>query len=970
MDIDLPQLSDQERDSLLSRLANYGYSGVKFLGDVLGTVGRPVRTALGGRFEDVLPSIVDPSRAVSGEDLARQWGLNGVLKIPGTDIDLTGTALEIGLDPLTYATFGGSALTGAGKAAKAAGTLEKTLAGRIAAGQGGLMNLAGHTFGTGPTAQKVAQGLGSATDWLASTYPGRAASALFDRDIQGSTSKFLQPAFREAAEGLQGLQAEATLPIYQWQRQAQGAQSEVAKYQAQLASKGIDPRLVQTPEHVVTGIAEGVLQPQGGVLGGIGQQARDLYGTTLPSTGLRAGLDISPLADMFPRRLNPELMEGGSENFLRGLKKPQAPTDTTMLQRKVPTDLLTGKTLSAQAMSLDPTIAGALRANPNAQAQVEDAILRQYMGGVTRATASPEHLADAEQLAKIFGNLDPANVTKGVPFYDPNIYGTAIKHMNTRVETEQTSKAMLNMLAREAKPQAQLGPDAVPVTNVLKAAGFGPGATNLVNSTLHVPAEVANDLTRYIQSFSRPESISPFLDAFDRFTTAFKTGVSVAFPSSRVRDLWQNGFMYWVKGFGSEGVQPWVDSFNVFGRGGGVIKGAADIPAVKTALGKVTDEVATAYIADQAAAWKLVGAEKPSAAHAVAGLPGGTKAPLPGAARPLLSDIMAEAKAAPGAAANPLGLKGLGDWKTLGLTGPGRAETTFLPAKVGGRVIETIDDVSRGAAYLAGLRQGNSFEQAVRGATEAMYDYGNLSRAERSVMMRVVPFYNFMRQNIPAQIKELIQKPGGRLATTIKASEGLRESQGFVPEKVGEGVAVPVGGEVNGTQRFLSHFGLPWEEALGPVVPGNLQRTLQSALSETHPAIKGTVELATGRQMQSGKDLRDLYGSTGNQVLDQLVYNSPISRVVRTARTLADERKGVGAKALNLLSPLQITDVDMNKQRNIAAREALTEILKQNPNTRVFENLSVPKDKRDQLTPQELQALALYQSLSQRRPTP
>src|SRR5438552_17300279 len=71
----MPLLPPQEEDSLLSNVTGTVMGGLQLAGNVLGTLGRPVRTALAGNWGDVLPSIFQPSRATSGEDLLKQYGL-------------------------------------------------------------------------------------------------------------------------------------------------------------------------------------------------------------------------------------------------------------------------------------------------------------------------------------------------------------------------------------------------------------------------------------------------------------------------------------------------------------------------------------------------------------------------------------------------------------------------------------------------------------------------------------------------------------------------------------------------------------------------------------------------------------------------------------------------------------------------------------------------------------------------------
>lgn len=200
------------------------------------------------------------------------------------------------------------------------------------------------------------------------------------------------------------------------------------------------------------------------------------------------------------------------------------------------------------------------------------------------------------------------------------------------------------------------------------------------------------------------------------------------------------------------------------------------------------------------------------------------------------------------------------------------------------------------------------------------------------------------------------------MASTIKFGEAMRSDEGFVPEAVGEGLVLPIGKEEDGTQRYLSRLGLPYEDVF-PFVPGNLERTLQTALANLNPIIKAPLELAAGEQFYSGKDLDQLYSQTGNPLIDQLLANSPLGRTARSIRTLVDPRKDLTAIATNLLSPARMTDVDLEKRRQIEGQEALDRLIGELPEARQMTRQFVPKKLLSQLEPQEIELLRLAAGL-------
>lgn len=215
-----PDLAPQEQDSLLSRVASVPLTALQWVGNLLDKSfgGRAIRGVLGGHPEElasILPmsdtlGLTDIKNRVSGEDLLKNAGVD-----TGTDWGNTalGIGAEIGLDPATYLSLGGAALSKAGLAAKKAGTLASTWGGRIRAGQQGLagfgvpplLGLLGMDVtpsvlaGTGETAAKVADMLGGVGNKLLYSRPGTYLSEKFDSRIpSGVRDPFVQRDLRGA----------------------------------------------------------------------------------------------------------------------------------------------------------------------------------------------------------------------------------------------------------------------------------------------------------------------------------------------------------------------------------------------------------------------------------------------------------------------------------------------------------------------------------------------------------------------------------------------------------------------------------------------------------------------------------------------------------------------------------------------------------------------------------------------------
>lgn len=110
-----------ESDALANDLlAKEGGSFLRLIGGVLDTPGSAVRNALALR--NPLRGLFDLDERLSGRDLAEKLGIPE--NTPGLDTgDVLGFLAEVVLDPLTYLSFGSSALTKSGKVAKMSGMM-------------------------------------------------------------------------------------------------------------------------------------------------------------------------------------------------------------------------------------------------------------------------------------------------------------------------------------------------------------------------------------------------------------------------------------------------------------------------------------------------------------------------------------------------------------------------------------------------------------------------------------------------------------------------------------------------------------------------------------------------------------------------------------------------------------------------------------------------------------------------------
>ncbi len=299
-----------------------------------------------------------------------------------------------------------------------------------------------------------------------------------------------------------------------------------------------------------------------------------------------------------------------------------------------------------------------------------------------------------------------------------------------------------------------------------------------------------------------------------------------------------------------------------------------------------------------------------------------------------------------------------------------RNPETVRGVKAGAALGDAADTVSRGGMWLDLINQGFTPAAATAKTNAAHYTYSlGLTQFERDYMRRLIPFYGFTRPNIAETVRTLADNPGGLVGQSIRTSNALRGT-GFMPEYLGGGLAIPLGGESeDGTQRYLTKLDLPYENALSmfDLGTGGLERTAMKLLGQTTPVIKGPLEFASNRQFYSGRELDDLYSRTGMPYVDQIAYNLPTTRYASTLGTLTDGRKGPLGLLINLGTGARVSDIDMNRERTKAISNRIERMLGGDANFDTFERLYVRPDHLPNMTPEEELIMRIYSTMERRQ---
>jgi len=274
-----------------------------------------------------------------------------------------------------------------------------------------------------------------------------------------------------------------------------------------------------------------------------------------------------------------------------------------------------------------------------------------------------------------------------------------------------------------------------------------------------------------------------------------------------------------------------------------------------------------------------------------------------------------------------------------------RRESNFAPVSAINIWGKASDDANRLTGWIEGMRQGKSSREAFRRSDEVQLNYDPSKFTDFEQKLKAIfPFYSFFSRQTAYFAKEIMTNPAGKLGKLIRVMNAS-QTDDYLPEHIRESVAIPLRSSEDGTENYITGFGLMFEDVPEVIAPKSTRDLARSIMSRSNPLLKGVGEYALGRSSfqggpLGGRDLQDMdpvlgriftrlglqderpggqaapaFGSPG---LEFLLSNSPVSRILSTTKTALDDRKNVIERAVNILTGMRITSVSPEqKQRGI-----------------------------------------------------
>ena len=217
------------------------------------------------------------------------------------------------------------------------------------------------------------------------------------------------------------------------------------------------------------------------------------------------------------------------------------------------------------------------------------------------------------------------------------------------------------------------------------------------------------------------------------------------------------------------------------------------------------------------------------------------------------------------------------------------------PIRAARQVGTGIENLARFQHWLNRIRRGDDPLLAAQRVKEVLFDYKNLTRTEKDVLRRLIPFYTFSRKNIALQLRKFGTRPG-LMAAEVKPFRGREEeNRGMISW---EGRALKLRLNRDGkTLRVLSGIDIPIRN-VDNLWAGSLGATAARQLGMLNPILKVYPEISSQRSLFTGRDMTRQESAALGRILEHapeftrnyLGYKKVVDEAGRPTYTFNGER--------------------------------------------------------------------------------
>lgn len=252
-------------------------------------------------------------------------------------------------------------------------------------------------------------------------------------------------------------------------------------------------------------------------------------------------------------------------------------------------------------------------------------------------------------------------------------------------------------------------------------------------------------------------------------------------------------------------------------------------------------------------------------------------------------------------------------------------------------VFQGVEQRARLGNFMDRLHVHGDARKAAAEGKEAFLDYNVGGSAKNRTLRDLIPFAAFLTGSVKQQGKFLAKNPAAGVA--LSSALGKRDEDPIYPYMEGK-LNLPMWDDEAGNPQYASGLGLPIE-ALGKV-PGSWRDFKREIIGSSQPLLKSALGAAFDQDPYFETPFGSYSKLPGNieagdagrayNVLAGTGLIQPLDSILSTAGKVIDDRRGAGAKALDMLTGANVVSVDPD----LALQQQLQEALKTNPDVRQY----------------------------------
>lgn len=170
---------------------------------------------------------------------------------------------------------------------------------------------------------------------------------------------------------------------------------------------------------------------------------------------------------------------------------------------------------------------------------------------------------------------------------------------------------------------------------------------------------------------------------------------------------------------------------------------------------------------------------------------------------------------------------------------------------------ENVDTLSRLANFLHHLDQGFDPRTAAQLTRNALFDYSELTPAEKQIKKWLIPFYTWKRKAIPKMVEKLIGVPGMFTGTAHVRNAFVNVNdidEEHLPDWLRENQAIPLWVDAKGNIYYLT-ANLPLTELSSIHDPYEIQKWNKEIISMLNPLFTIPVQIAQNRSLLTESEI-------------------------------------------------------------------------------------------------------------------